>query len=751
MFRSRTLHLLLPFTLCFLVLFVLLLVVPIEVLAQTPPPAGAPSIAEQDSLMMRVLWWIVSSVFGGLTWATGMLLDYSIQELVVNFGKNFQATGLGVAVNNLWGVVRDLFNLTFIFGLIFIGFRMIINSDDSGAKKAIVNLIIAALLVNFSLFITKTVIDFSNIAAVQITQVIYRGGTASNQSISVAFGVQMGLSSLWGQTQAQTNQVRVETGAALPQGGLLYIFGAMILFLIAAFAFAAGAILLFVRFIALNIMMILSPIIFLGRVFSPLQKYSDAYWSKFLNYCFFAPAFLLMIYFSLYILGTFTGVMRQTSGLAAELGPGGNSVNAIASLLMSGGFLIASVLVAQKMSIAGSAMTLKVGNNLRGAVNTGLLAAPRFAGRQSIGRFGKYMDGKLENSGFRTDSTLRGLAKSATEAKFGGSSSFKSVKDAKEVRDRFMARKKAVDNVSATIDTYTKAGTGVTSEQKIAMESAIAGANSEQISKLLGKYKSGTERDTLIANMSASQYESVMKAKEEDFNDEDKEAIAKIRSAAITQTLVSKGIEAEVAKAKTAAAANARAVAISNGATPTDADAAARSASEAAEASERTRQEAGRKTNEASLLKAGLNKASAEQLKVLGSKTLTTQAGGLSLSQVDDIKKSKDYTETEKEQIIGAHKTALVEKFKNLKASGNAAEILSGLKDEDIAKLPADILKDGALTNHLKPGMLTEMRRTLNSSDRTTIRVAIEQSAFHNNNDPNKVKKYFDTSQGSSF
>jgi hypothetical protein len=742
---SRIIKQLLRFT---PLLVVLLLIVPM-VVAANAPGASTPSIAEQDSLMMRVLWWIVSSVFGGLTWATGMLLDYSITQLVVNFGSVYQSTGLGVAVNNLWGVVRDLFNLTFIFGLIYIGFRMIINSDDSGAKKAIVNLIIAALLVNFSLFITKTVIDFSNIAAVQITRVIYQGGTSSNQSISVAFGVQMGLSSLWGQTQEQTNRARIETGAALPPGGVLYIFGAMILFLIAAFAFGAGAILLFVRFIALNIMMILSPIMFLGRVFEPLQSYSSSYWKKFLSYCFFAPAFLLMLYFSLYILGTFTGVMRQTSGLAAELSPGGNSVNAIASLLMSGGFLIASVLVAQKMSIAGSAMTLKVGNNLRGAVKNGMLAAPRFAGRQSIGRFGKYVDGKLENRGFRADSTLRGLAKSATEAKFGGSSSFKSVKDAKKARDQFMARKTAVDNVSKAIDEYTKAGTAATSDQKIAMESAIAGANSEQISKLLGKYKSGTERDTLIANMSASQYDSVMKAKEEDFNDEDKDAIAKVRSAAITQTLVSKGIDAEVTKAKNTAAANARAVAISNGATPADAEAAARGAADSTEKTERARLEKDRKTNEASLLKAGLNKASAEQLKVLGSKTLATQAGGLSLSQVDDIKKSKDYTETEKEQIIGAHKTALVERFKGLKASGNPAEILSGLKDEDVAKLPADILKDSDLTNYLKPGMLTEMRRSLNSSDRATIRAALE--LLHPVGSNTTVRKYFDSSQGSSF
>ncbi|MBY0309706.1 type IV secretion system protein [Patescibacteria group bacterium] len=386
MTRLRQLNFLYCLSLC---LVVLVLVLPTLVSAQQ---GGAPVTAsEQNTLMMRVLWWIVASVFGGLTWATGLLLDYSIRELVINFGSLYQTSGLGVAVNNLWGVVRDLFNLTFIFGLIYIGFRMIINSDDSGAKKAIVNLIIAALLVNFSLFITKTVIDFSNIAAVQITQVIYRGGTATNQSISVAFGVQMGLSSLWGQTQEQANTARLQTGGDLPgQGGLLYIFGAMILFLIAAFCFAAGAILLFVRFIALNIMMILSPIMFLGRVFEPLQTYSSAYWKKFLSYCFFAPAFLLMLYFSLYILGQFTGSIRNSSGLAAELGPGATGVNAIAALLMSGGFLIASVLVAQKMSGAAGSMTVKVGNNLRERgqrmIGASTFGAGAYVGQRTLGR-----------------------------------------------------------------------------------------------------------------------------------------------------------------------------------------------------------------------------------------------------------------------------------------------------------------------------------------------------------------------------
>ena len=108
-----------------------------------------------ESGLKSVLWTIVNVVFGWMVWASGLLLNLAITKYVVGFGAVFESSGLGYSVNTLWATVRDIFNLTFIFGLVYIGFKMIFNSGDSNAKRMLGSLILAALLVNFSLFITK--------------------------------------------------------------------------------------------------------------------------------------------------------------------------------------------------------------------------------------------------------------------------------------------------------------------------------------------------------------------------------------------------------------------------------------------------------------------------------------------------------------------------------------------------------------------------------------------------------------------
>lgn len=88
-----------------------------------------------NSPLQSVLFGIVTSVFGRLVWLGGVMLDYSIAIFVVGFGQQYATTGLGFAIDSLWSVVRDIFNLTFIFGLVYIGFKMIFDSSDSNAKK----------------------------------------------------------------------------------------------------------------------------------------------------------------------------------------------------------------------------------------------------------------------------------------------------------------------------------------------------------------------------------------------------------------------------------------------------------------------------------------------------------------------------------------------------------------------------------------------------------------------------------------
>ncbi|KKU49644.1 MAG: hypothetical protein UX71_C0009G0007, partial [Parcubacteria group bacterium GW2011_GWA1_47_10] len=70
----------------------------------------------------------------------------------------------GEFVREAWGIVRDLANLFFILILLYVAVELILGMAHD-AKKTIIKVVLAALLINFSMFFTGVVIDSSNILA----------------------------------------------------------------------------------------------------------------------------------------------------------------------------------------------------------------------------------------------------------------------------------------------------------------------------------------------------------------------------------------------------------------------------------------------------------------------------------------------------------------------------------------------------------------------------------------------------------
>lgn len=92
---------------------------------------------------------------------TGELFDYFVQySLDTNSYR-----GNGNFIERGWSVVRDIGNVLFIFALLYIAITHILQAGNSGTKKLLINLIVAALLINFSLFFSRIIIDAGNILA----------------------------------------------------------------------------------------------------------------------------------------------------------------------------------------------------------------------------------------------------------------------------------------------------------------------------------------------------------------------------------------------------------------------------------------------------------------------------------------------------------------------------------------------------------------------------------------------------------
>jgi hypothetical protein len=460
--------------------------------------------------VQTLLMNIVSGVFGMFLGWAGSLLDYAIGEFVAGFGRVYEETGLGFSIDNLWSTVRDLFNLTFIFGLVFIGFRMIFNSSDSSARRMLGLLVMAALLVNFSLFITKFVIDFSNIAATQLAAGFEDSAEPGTYKVSGKFMSILGLT-----TVLDTKGKLVgANGTPIPDGAIYgYIFGSLVMYLVAMFIFAAGAFLLIIRFVVLNIYMVLSPLMFLGWVFPGFSNVSKEYWSGFLSRAFFAPAYILMIYFSHQILVNMKGVLTAGSqGIGAALVEPKSStfLATFPFFILTSTFLIASLVIANKMGAVGASNALSLGKRISGGARkyatNAALAPARKVGTMASGaaaKYGERVNNRLQMStggkfakGLLSAATLgalnergrQNLIATGKNAKFGGKYSSEDDKnfntktqatanktaEEKSRRDSLNSSTKILDdntqsaeNLGQALDALAKSVQKMSSEEKV--------------------------------------------------------------------------------------------------------------------------------------------------------------------------------------------------------------------------------------------------------------------------------------------
>jgi len=177
-------------------------------------------------------------------------------------------------VYETWKIVRDLLNVAFIMALLFSAFCTIFQVEKYNYKKILLNLIIMALLVNFSFPITRFIIDVSNIMMYSLIKGL-QIPVASNGEI---FG-KIAEGSLIQHIIAPGQPGSVDTSYLII--GVIFIF----ILLITLLTIAA---LMVVRVIALTILIIFSPVAFVGSLLSVGSKYTGQWWDNLFKYAFFS-------------------------------------------------------------------------------------------------------------------------------------------------------------------------------------------------------------------------------------------------------------------------------------------------------------------------------------------------------------------------------------------------------------------------------------------------------------------------------
>lgn len=316
-----------------------LLSLPAQTYAQTPGQPNAPTHpldlckeGKFSGCISAIFYYLFVETTAIFAYFGGVVFDY-VASIALNSG-----TYASTLINQGWTIARDVANMGFLFLIVFLGMRLILNLEGVGAGKTLAKILAVALIINFSFFFTRVVIDASNLLAHQFYDHI-NGRTAAASDArggdifidSKPLSVKHISENVMGGLNVQqvignaSFKAQIEQGGTLGNvallTGLFFVFG--IINLVLAFIFFVAALQFIARIVTLWLTIMLAPLGFMAFIIPGLGKYTGIWWNTLIKNAFFAPAFL----FVFYIIIMFLDGGLLSSGTGGALYSSGNTTS----------------------------------------------------------------------------------------------------------------------------------------------------------------------------------------------------------------------------------------------------------------------------------------------------------------------------------------------------------------------------------------------------------------------------------------
>lgn len=301
---------------------------------QNAPPVGTDcsinpfyfSFGNCMAALVSFLGSLFLSIGAAVLQLAGWIFDWMVKYIVVSFGQTIRDMRILDAITAGWTVFRDFANILIIGFFVFIAISIILGLSEFGQKRLIANVLVVAVLMNFSLLFTKLIIDGSNFVAYQVyTQIASSNGQTTGQfNISERILTPMGISEVWN-TYGLVRDVSVKqnSGAAAFAFGLI---GGMLLLAIAA-VLLYGCFLIAARGIMFIFLMLTAPIAFATYLIPTLSRGEygwNSWWRMLINNAAFGPLLMILLAISLSILNAAGGRASVPLGdIIASPGAGG--------------------------------------------------------------------------------------------------------------------------------------------------------------------------------------------------------------------------------------------------------------------------------------------------------------------------------------------------------------------------------------------------------------------------------------------
>lgn len=279
---------------------------------QTTFSFGSALLAFFTTILASVAQGILNISYGLLTWV---------------ISPDFMGTVIqnNPVVQSGWETVRNLANVVLVFGLVAIAISIILGFQETKAKKALINFVGIALLINFTPVICGVMIDFAD----KLMELFLRGGANINMQSTIKEGL------------SSPDTFNFSNSYA-PIAYLLFAIFASIIYFLYAFVFIA-------RHVVLWILVIVSPIAFASKVLPegryvkkifPSITYWDEWWDSFLQWLVIGiPAS-----FSLYLSNKIIAEMA-VSPLVSKPGEGIGGLGDLFSYIIPLAFLVVGFFV----------------------------------------------------------------------------------------------------------------------------------------------------------------------------------------------------------------------------------------------------------------------------------------------------------------------------------------------------------------------------------------------------------------------
>lgn len=347
----------------------------------------------------RNLFKLAGHIFDTI-WAFGLSSDSYKQDDFIGAG---------------WIVCRDISNTFFIFILLYIAITTILQVGST--KQLLSTVIIVALLMNFSLYITRFVIDIGNMFALEFYSTFPEDKHPAViipgiERHSIANGYQ---NALIVPLLAVANGIPGQGGkeAFAVKAAMIALVG--IEFLVVTFVFLIVSFLLIGRLATLWIVMIVSPLAFFSIALPSGVSGASGIWgqwkSHLVSQTFFPAIFLFFMYFAARLANGSSSYVLATFGHSTEKGVSIFIPLAIQFAIIIF-FIMKGLSIATGMSGQAGQMAAKYGKIGTGLAGGAMLGATAWTSRQTLGRLANQAMADRESGGL-------GWGKSLSTSKWG--------------------------------------------------------------------------------------------------------------------------------------------------------------------------------------------------------------------------------------------------------------------------------------------------------------------------------------------